>query len=175
MFEKVSQSLKYDSIFFVHKYIYIWTPTPITLPRSCCACGVMTSSLTLCDAHLYKDCHEASPVKAFNRRQQKKFYFSCSVKAVTYTIAAVSIHVVMCLLSVHRFRLLFCPYLAGLFDSACYYLLWFSSSKLIWGLPAHACMLSMCALINWRSKVDDVHTYASGFFLLDIDISIYHC
>ena len=35
MFEKLSRSLKYDSIFLVHKhmyYIYIWTPTPITLP-----------------------------------------------------------------------------------------------------------------------------------------------
>ena len=39
MFEKVSRSLKYDSIIFlVHKhnhthiYIYVWTPTPITLP-----------------------------------------------------------------------------------------------------------------------------------------------
>ena len=32
--------------FFVHKHnvqinIYIWTPTPITLPRSRCACGVI--------------------------------------------------------------------------------------------------------------------------------------
>ena len=44
MFEKVSRSLKYDSnIFFVHKhiYIYIWTPQPITLPRSRCVCGVI--------------------------------------------------------------------------------------------------------------------------------------
>ena len=43
MFEKVNRSLKYDSnIFFVHKHdIHIWTPRPITLPRSRCACGVM--------------------------------------------------------------------------------------------------------------------------------------
>ena len=44
MFEKVSRSLKYDSnIFFVHKHIYIWTPQPITLPRSRCTCGVINS------------------------------------------------------------------------------------------------------------------------------------
>ena len=28
------------------------------------------------------DCHEASPVEASNRHQQKKFSFSCSVKVV---------------------------------------------------------------------------------------------
>ena len=44
-FEKVSQSLKYDSNFFlVHKYINIyiaiWTPTLITLPSWRCACRV---------------------------------------------------------------------------------------------------------------------------------------
>ena len=45
-FEKVSRSLKYDSnFFFDHRHIYIyiyiiWTPRPITLPRSRCACGV---------------------------------------------------------------------------------------------------------------------------------------
>ena len=27
-------------------YIYIWTPRPITLPRSRCACGVMTDKVT---------------------------------------------------------------------------------------------------------------------------------
>ena len=39
MFEKVSRSLKYDS---VHKHIYIYmrTLTPITLPRSRCTRGV---------------------------------------------------------------------------------------------------------------------------------------
>ena len=43
--EKVSQSLKYDSnVFFVHN-MYIWTPTPITLPRSCCACGVKSTEM----------------------------------------------------------------------------------------------------------------------------------
>ena len=46
MFEKVSRSLKYDSnIFFVHKHIYIWTPQPITLPRSRCACRVTRRSV----------------------------------------------------------------------------------------------------------------------------------
>ena len=43
--KKVSRSLKYDSNFFcihIHNYnIYKWTPQPITLPHSSCACGVM--------------------------------------------------------------------------------------------------------------------------------------
>ena len=43
MFEKVSRSLNYDSNFFlVHKNI-IWTPAPITLPHSRCACGVKST------------------------------------------------------------------------------------------------------------------------------------
>ena len=50
MFEKVSRSLKYDSnIFFrpqTHIYIYIWTPQPITLPRSRCACGVKSKHVS---------------------------------------------------------------------------------------------------------------------------------
>ena len=44
-FEKVNQLLKYDSNYFFGPQTYIdiytvWTPTPITLPRLCCACGV---------------------------------------------------------------------------------------------------------------------------------------
>ena len=43
--EKVSQSLKYDSIFFfgpqtykhTHTHTHIWTPTQITFPHSRCA------------------------------------------------------------------------------------------------------------------------------------------
>ena len=55
MFEKVSRSLKYDSnIFFVHKHIYGWTPQPITLPRSHCACGVKISDY-LSKRFLYND------------------------------------------------------------------------------------------------------------------------
>ena len=46
MFEKVSRSLKYDTNFFSSTNIYIWTPQPITLPHSRCACGV-TTQLTL--------------------------------------------------------------------------------------------------------------------------------
>ena len=47
----MSRSLKYDSNFFfdhrhiyIYIYIYIWTPRSITLPRSRCACGVITSA-----------------------------------------------------------------------------------------------------------------------------------
>ena len=38
---KVSQSLKYDQNFFVHKHIYayIWTPTPITYPAHAARAG----------------------------------------------------------------------------------------------------------------------------------------
>ena len=35
-------------IFFVHQHIYIWTPTPITLPSSRCACGVTTYQIAIC-------------------------------------------------------------------------------------------------------------------------------
>ena len=45
MFEKVSRSLKYDSKFFLTTNIYIYTrtPRPITLSRSRCACGLIST------------------------------------------------------------------------------------------------------------------------------------
>ena len=57
MFEKVSRFLKYDSnFFFDHRHIYIWTPRSITLPRSRCACGVMSTGVQVSTS--YEQCLE---------------------------------------------------------------------------------------------------------------------
>ena len=52
MFEKVSRSLSMIQIFF--SFTNIWTPQPITSPRSRCACGVTNCAfLAWCDSGKY--------------------------------------------------------------------------------------------------------------------------